>query len=504
MELPKNITQIGEADQHCRVYVEDYVVSYIKQMNRQAENRNMAIALYGVRKEENGIAYVFFYGAGKVNSIQKEVRHLSQAQLQEIEKLRKRYFSDYDFMGYRMLDGEMVEGFHICEQGTCRYIKGYACFYEKNDVMLAYMLDSRKEEVPPETVDQEKFERVRKRQEERRIQYREGTLTRQTTEKTDTWSEWQADGLSEQQTAGVSEQQTGRWPARSVGKWSGQQADKEAERVDDKKAERERKLILGKTQHRRDDSSGKGNLDKGSSKSSFRMMKVAVAAVFLLLCVLGIAGMNDFGGMEAIQTAGKQLIAEFSEQKLPDSDTQQTSGQSNTLVTEDKLTSAIQQENSAQMQTAASNEQQTAEISTENNEGNSRENSADGAENTSGTAESTGVNADEPEKASESGNTAENNGDEANGESADDGSANDGASQQPQESSEQSQESPEQSQEASVQASAPVAYIIKKGDTLTSISIKTYGTDSRVKDICELNGIENPDDIRFGQKILLP
>lgn len=29
MELPKNITQIGEADKHCRIYVEDYVVSYI-------------------------------------------------------------------------------------------------------------------------------------------------------------------------------------------------------------------------------------------------------------------------------------------------------------------------------------------------------------------------------------------------------------------------------------------------------------------------------------------
>ena len=47
MELPKNITQIGEADKHCRVYVEDYVVSYIKQMNGMAQNKDIAIALYG-------------------------------------------------------------------------------------------------------------------------------------------------------------------------------------------------------------------------------------------------------------------------------------------------------------------------------------------------------------------------------------------------------------------------------------------------------------------------
>ena len=48
MELPKNITQIGEADKHCRVYVEDYVVSYIKQMNGMAQNKDIAIALYGL------------------------------------------------------------------------------------------------------------------------------------------------------------------------------------------------------------------------------------------------------------------------------------------------------------------------------------------------------------------------------------------------------------------------------------------------------------------------
>ena len=40
MELPKNVTQIGEADKLApRIYVEDYVVSYIKQMNGMAQNR---------------------------------------------------------------------------------------------------------------------------------------------------------------------------------------------------------------------------------------------------------------------------------------------------------------------------------------------------------------------------------------------------------------------------------------------------------------------------------
>ena len=89
MNLPKNITQIGETDQRCKIYVEDYCVSYIRQTNKQAEERNVAVALYGIRKEEDGISYVFFYGAAKLYSLQKEVRHLSQAHNQDIEKLRK-------------------------------------------------------------------------------------------------------------------------------------------------------------------------------------------------------------------------------------------------------------------------------------------------------------------------------------------------------------------------------------------------------------------------------
>ena len=174
MELPKNITQIGEADKHCRVYVEDYVVSYIKQMNGMAQNKDIAIALYGRRTTENGVAYLFAYGSAKLNFLQKPIRHLSQAQEQEIEKLRKKYFPEMTFLGYQILNGEMVEGFRICEQEICRYVAGYAQFYEKNDSMLAYMLENRGEEAEPEKLDQEKYEVVKKRQEERRQRQESG------------------------------------------------------------------------------------------------------------------------------------------------------------------------------------------------------------------------------------------------------------------------------------------------------------------------------------------
>ena len=132
MELPKNITQIGETNPHCKIYVEDYVISYIRQLNQYAREKGLAVALYGTKREEGEITYLFLYGACKLNFLQRECRHLSQAVCQEVEKLRRKHFAEYEFLGYRLLDGEMIEGFHICEQGVCRYVGGYAQFYEKN------------------------------------------------------------------------------------------------------------------------------------------------------------------------------------------------------------------------------------------------------------------------------------------------------------------------------------------------------------------------------------
>lgn len=463
MDLPKNITQIGESDQRCKVYVEDYVISYIKQMNRQAENRNVAVALYGIRKEENDVSYVFFYGAGKVLSVQKEVRHLSQAQNQEIEKLRKKYFAQYQFLGYRMLSGEMVEGFHICEQGTCRYINGYACFYEKNDVMLAYMLDSRKEEVPPESVDQEKYDRVRQRQEERRAQYRENMSGNGENTKKTVFSSFNSQKESQDDTERAETGQTSAAKERST---------------------RRQGRVVPYRKHQASPKTVK------NTSSTLKMMRVAVVGMFLLLCVLGITTLGDAHTMEDIQAAARKLITEFTEQKIPDQDAEQeTTGQVNTLVAEDKLTEAIKQENAAGQETGQSKTAETEQTAA--SEQTSMEQSAtpeqSGSTQQSTTPESSAATQQSttPEQSTNAGQTA--------------------TSEQPtQQGSTTPGEQTGSTQEPAKQTSAPVPYTIKKGDTLTAISLRIYGTDTKVKDICELNHIKNPDDIQFGQKILLP
>ncbi len=168
MEIPKNVTQIGELNEFCRVYIEDYVISFLKQMNAVAKDKHMALALYGRREEEEGKTFLFLYGAAKVNYIQKEVRHLSQAQKQEIQWNLQKYFPMHTFQGYALLNGEAVEGFYILEKEVCRFVGGYAQFYEKNDEMLAYMLEERQKEATPEVVNREKYDTVRQRQQERR------------------------------------------------------------------------------------------------------------------------------------------------------------------------------------------------------------------------------------------------------------------------------------------------------------------------------------------------
>ena len=186
MELPRNITQVGETDRNCKIYVEDYVVSYMRQMNRFAEEKEIAIALYGKRSIEQQITYCFVYGACMVQSISREVRHLSQAQNQEMEYMRKKYFPEQEFLGYQILNGEMIEGFHIYDQNICRYVKGYACFFEKNDTMLAYMLEARLEEAQPEKVEQDKYDMVKRRQEERRARFEERQSFKRNTEEVKT------------------------------------------------------------------------------------------------------------------------------------------------------------------------------------------------------------------------------------------------------------------------------------------------------------------------------
>ena len=50
----------------------------------------------------------------------------------------------------------------------------------------------------------------------------------------------------------------------------------------------------------------------------------------------------------------------------------------------------------------------------------------------------------------------------------------------------------------------PQYYTVQEGDTLQSISYEVYGTYKKVNEICEWNKLDNPDNILYGQRLLLP
>ena len=301
MELPKNYTQIGEVNRYCRVYLEDYVISYIKQLNGHALDKEIAIGLFGTRKEEEGISYLFLYGACQLNFLQKATRHLSQAVLQEAERTRRKYFQEYEFLGVQVLNGDRLEGVHVYEQGTCRYIEGYAHFYEKNDIlpkeilvpevidnillshfyekndsMLQFMLEERKEGTPEE-VNREKYEEVKRRQEERR-------------------------------------------------------------QLEERRRNQRRTHIFRKRSN--------AELVAASQNTELHQMKTTVAAVFVLLGLAGIITMGGRDKLDKLQEAARQMLDEMSEKQLPDiAEANTNQVQVGTVVAEDKLTDAILDEN---------------------------------------------------------------------------------------------------------------------------------------------------------------
>lgn len=59
-------------------------------------------------------------------------------------------------------------------------------------------------------------------------------------------------------------------------------------------------------------------------------------------------------------------------------------------------------------------------------------------------------------------------------------------------------------EEWSLPAGAGVVYVVQAGDSLYSISRRFYGTDEMVKVIQQLNELTDPDRIQVGQELLLP
>ena len=123
-KLPKNTRQIGEEIGEKRLYVEDYVVTYL---NRLANEKDVARAiLIGTVREQNLYPYIFIDGAVEV-----EDYHMDEKQREEFEKKIEMEFGIRKIMGLFL---SSKEGPVIYNQEVLDTYRQY--FAEENQVLL--------------------------------------------------------------------------------------------------------------------------------------------------------------------------------------------------------------------------------------------------------------------------------------------------------------------------------------------------------------------------------
>lgn len=403
MELPKNVVQIGNPDKHYKIFVEDYVISYMKQINRSLRGGQAGIALYGKKYVENEARYYFLYGASEINGLEDRGAYLSDLEREQIEYKRAEFFEEEEFLAWCTLTGEMPDGFFLLEQGKGLLINGYATFFEKNDNMLNFMIIMGNRENGKQRAGHENHEAGR-----RDADYEWGRLA-------------------------------------------------EGGNIDHRLLERNQKLSevrKNRESYRRSITSPR-RVDKYERNATWKTLLTGVA---VMLCVIGIATLSDEEKMKDIQAAARQIMENINEQKLPDAEVEALE---NIAIQTGTQTDAALQQQETETQSQIPSEPQIESQTEQEPE-------------------------QEPEQESEPQSEIE-------------------AETRPAEETASVDVETEAVQTEAVQTEAvTVTYVVKEGDMLLTICRNRYGSDERVKEICELNGIENPDDIKVGQIILLP
>lgn len=175
MELPKHTTQVGTIPTNKKLYLEDYCISYKKQLDDLYPGERKQIALFGTLQKEKNVEYAFAYGAALLGKGKGRTDSLTAVQKEEAENLRHQYFSEYQLIGLVIASDGVEEMFYWLGSGSKAIpIDGYYIFYDQNEAMLNYMMENQKEEraidmdpVIAKKADMDRERKERKEREER-------------------------------------------------------------------------------------------------------------------------------------------------------------------------------------------------------------------------------------------------------------------------------------------------------------------------------------------------
>lgn len=492
MELPKNLIQMGKPDRIHKIFVEDYIISYIKEWNRESDGQPAGIALYGQAYKESNYKYYFMYGASRMEGLDRRGPYLSQSDREEINNVGSRYFEEYSFLGWCIVREELPETIFLDTRGKAIEVNGYACFFEKNESMLNFMLEM------------DEREKRCARQAENNPE--NAAMDNAWTDASPAAQEGQPDSRTE--TTAFQGEYGGNY--RSLPLENRIAATKKAS---DKNAASEKTASYKKKNRQ--------------MIKHLERMKMAAAAMFVVLCVIGITTINDSDKIEEMQVAARQVIADLTQQKIPDAgdDTALTvngsaysAGSGDTALTDGTGTTTGTAGTTGSMATA--NGTTTDATATANGANTTGSTTTTGAAttgtNTNGTSgTNTGSSASGmpwsdvtppdafPTGATGNGTTGTTGttGTSANGTTT--GTTDTGIPQNGAGTTGTSQ-SPSNGADTTQTATQPTSYTIMRGDTLNAICRRKYGDLGMVKQVCELNGIKNPNNIEVGQTILLP
>lgn len=452
VRLPKNIRQIGTTDDKFKVYVEDYVVTFLNQLTQKDLSKIRVAILMGDSVVSDS-RYLFISGAIYVEEmiVDGEGIHFTDNVWNKIYENVKAYFDTLEIVGWYLsipgfpieinaditkvhinqfagngkvlimkepMEGE--EGFFYYENGTMKQLGGYYIYYERNNDMQTYMIDHRDKS--------EREEELRKEEAEINV------ATRQ---------------------------------FRSI--------------VQEKQEEIHKRKM-----------------------TSF--MYTVSSVLVMIVLVIGITMMNNYDKMNDMEKS-LAILTKNSIQKEMEGETAET-------VQEETLPASADRTVTVAVETVSGNvekitkENEVSGIFLQTEEDDTENASQKGLEQ-SDTSQNQGQEQTKQEQTKQEQSTQQEEEQPTQQETSSNQQSQQAAPQQ-EEAGEQAQSEPEQAQAEPAQEPAketvaePNYYVIQEGDTLAEISIRVYHTKKMVSKICEANGIEDVDKIFVGQKILLP
>ena len=203
--VPKNVKQIGEPSRERKIYVEDYVITYINRIfmgNRETEK---VLLLFGGEAVEKGCNYIYIRGACQVKpeGSEKRGKYFSGEDFQNAMEEGRKFFKNMPLIGWALIRkgqpmsldermrntweaymsripifllGDMEEKeeiFYWKYDGRVKVQPGYYVFYEKNRAMQEYMIEKKgdgKQVGEKEKEEDSLVDSLRERLEERKVQ----------------------------------------------------------------------------------------------------------------------------------------------------------------------------------------------------------------------------------------------------------------------------------------------------------------------------------------------